>query len=288
MSNWTRNPFGSRLRGHQVLRRQAIDRCIVRPSFDRAMDQASSSASPSPGSARRCAIAAASRRFGASSLRRMCETWTLAVFTLDHERVGDLPVGVAAGDEREHLGLPRRQAEGLLQESLSIGRRSVRRGEIEPRTLGEQLELPSKRLRSCPSRDRVCRPQRHARLSARRASCDERLGLPPAAEGREGRRSSPSQVTAASDRRSGRATPRTRSYSASARACRPRVTRRVRTLAIVFLLEVEVPRRRPQRSRGRSSRRRRPFSAVGVWRERSRAGVGRRRLLRAGCRLGRR
>ena len=30
----------------------------------------------------RCAIAAASSRFGASSLRRMCETWTLAVLTL--------------------------------------------------------------------------------------------------------------------------------------------------------------------------------------------------------------
>jgi hypothetical protein len=34
------------------------------------------------GGARRCAIAAASRLFGASSFRRMCETWTLAVLTL--------------------------------------------------------------------------------------------------------------------------------------------------------------------------------------------------------------
>jgi hypothetical protein len=34
------------------------------------------------GGARRCAIAAASRLFGASSFLRMCETWTPAVFTL--------------------------------------------------------------------------------------------------------------------------------------------------------------------------------------------------------------
>ena len=37
---------------------------------------------PTCGGERRCAIAAASSRFGAPSLRRMCETWTLAVLTL--------------------------------------------------------------------------------------------------------------------------------------------------------------------------------------------------------------
>ena len=44
--------------------------------------QASRSGGPAGGGARRWAIAAASILFGAPSLRRMCETWTLTVLTL--------------------------------------------------------------------------------------------------------------------------------------------------------------------------------------------------------------
>ena len=60
-------------------------------------------------------MAAASSRFGAPSLRRMCETWTPAVRTLEHQGGRDLAVGVATGDESQDLRLPRRQAEDLLK-----------------------------------------------------------------------------------------------------------------------------------------------------------------------------
>ena len=102
---------------------------------------------------------------------------------------------------------------------LACGR--PRRGEIEPRALGEQLELAQQGLRSDPGCDGVCLPERYARLGAGRAGGDERLGLAPAAVGREGGRSRCSHVAAASDHDSGRATPRARSCSASARASQP-------------------------------------------------------------------
>ena len=48
-------------------------------------------------------------------------TWTLAVLTLMTSAVGDLAVGVAAGDEGQDLRLARRQAEDLLQALLRVG-----------------------------------------------------------------------------------------------------------------------------------------------------------------------
>ena len=152
----------------------------------------------------------------------MCETWTLAVLTLMTSVGGDLAVGVAAGDERQHLRLARRQAEDLLQALLARRATRVGRREIEPRALGEQLELAQQRLRSDPSRDGVRLPERHARLGAGGAGGDERLGLAPAAVGRErrafeplpGRRGLRPQPRAARS-------PRARSYSASARASQP-------------------------------------------------------------------
>ena len=118
----------------------------------------------------------------------MCETWTLAVLTLMTSAVGDLAVRVAAGDERQNLRLARRQPEELLQALLRRPAESASGGvEIEPRALGEQLELAQQGPRSDPSRDGVRLPERHARLGAGGAGGDERLGLAPAAVGREGR-----------------------------------------------------------------------------------------------------
>ena len=76
----------------------------------------------------------------------MCETWTLAVLTLITSVGGDLAVRVAAGDERQNLGLARGQSEDLLQALPRVGRLRGRRREIEPRALGEQLELAQQRL----------------------------------------------------------------------------------------------------------------------------------------------
>jgi hypothetical protein len=54
----------------------------------------------------RWATAAASPRPATPSLARILETWMLAVFGGDEQRLADLPVGSALGDQREHLSLP--------------------------------------------------------------------------------------------------------------------------------------------------------------------------------------
>jgi len=121
----------------------------------------------------------------------MWETCTPAVLTL-MTRVAaisraDLAVGVATGDEGQDLRLPRRQAEELPQALRSVGRPSVRRRELQPRALGEQLELPGQGRCSDPGRDGVRLPERPTCLGAGGAGGDQRLSLAPAAGGREGR-----------------------------------------------------------------------------------------------------
>ena len=132
-------------------------------------------------------MAAASTRFGASSLRRMCETCTPAVLTLITSVGGDLAVGEPAGDERQHFRLARREPEGLFEALRRVVWACLRWRQIEPRSLCKQLELVQQGLRSDPGRDGGCLPERHARLGAGRAGGDERLGLAPAAVGRERR-----------------------------------------------------------------------------------------------------
>jgi hypothetical protein len=105
----------------------------------------------------------------------------------DHQGRRDLAVGVAAGDEGQDLRLARREAEDLPQALGPVGRPGVRRSELQPSALGEQLELPSQGRCSDPSRDDVCLLEWPARLGAGGASGDQRLGLAPAAVGGERR-----------------------------------------------------------------------------------------------------
>jgi hypothetical protein len=58
----------------------------------------------------------------------------------DDERLGYLPVGVAAGDEAQDLALARSQPERLGEAVLAVCV-DVGRPEVEPRTSGEGLEL---------------------------------------------------------------------------------------------------------------------------------------------------
>ena len=140
----------------------------------------------------------------------------------DDERRRDLAVRVAAGDEGQHLRLARCQAESLRQ-ALPVDPVTASGGARSSRARwASSSSSRSRGLRPDPSRDGVRLPERHARLRAGRAGGDERLGLAPAAVGRERRAFEP--VPAPLRRpttRSGRATPRARSYSASARASQP-------------------------------------------------------------------
>ena len=106
----------------------------------------------------------------------------------DDERRGDLAVGVAAGDEGQDLRLARRQAEDLLQ-ALRLVRRLRLSGDARSSRARWASSSSSRSERPCsdPSGDGVRLAERHARLGARRAGGDERLGLAPAAVGREGR-----------------------------------------------------------------------------------------------------
>ena len=137
----------------------------------------------------------------------------------DHELGGDLAVGVAAGDERQHLRLARRQPEALLRGPASRG--VVRRRRRRDRAARVAASSSSSRSRGCaPIRAATaCASLSGALASARgRAGGDERLGLAPAAVGRERRAFELSQVAAASDQtRAGRRRA-ARSYSASASA----------------------------------------------------------------------
>jgi uncharacterized surface protein with fasciclin (FAS1) repeats len=75
----------------------------------------------------------------------------------DHQRGSDLAVGVAAGDEAEHLGLARRQPQQLPKPGASLGRGSWR-CEIQPCALGEPLNLILERPRPQPLGDGVGGP----------------------------------------------------------------------------------------------------------------------------------
>src|SRR5436305_3886225 len=99
----------------------------------------------------------------------------------DDEYRGDLAVGVAAGEEVQHLRLTCRKAEDLLWAVLLLGKRGLRRREIEPRALGEQLDLAEQRPGPYPGRDGVRLPQRHGRHGAGGAGRGERFGLAPTA-----------------------------------------------------------------------------------------------------------
>ena len=66
----------------------------------------------------------------------------------DDERGGDLAVRVAAGDEPENLGLAWCQAESLLESPWCVWRFGLRWRQVEPRALGEQVEVAQQRMRS--------------------------------------------------------------------------------------------------------------------------------------------
>jgi hypothetical protein len=86
----------------------------------------------------------------------------------DHQRRGDLAVGVATGHEAEDLGLARRQPQQLLEPGTLVGR-LARRCEIQPRALGEPLDLLPERPRAQPLRDGVGQPDRESGVSRGRA-----------------------------------------------------------------------------------------------------------------------
>ena len=78
-------------------------------------------------------------------------------------------------------GLPGGEAELRLQLLPRTRRRRLRLRELQARAVGEQLELGQQGTRADPRRDGVRLPHRDARVGARRAGGDERLGLPPSA-----------------------------------------------------------------------------------------------------------
>jgi hypothetical protein len=109
----------------------------------------------------------------------------------DDERVGDLTVRVATGDEcHHHLGLAPRQTEIFLR--VFLARVWWSGGEVEPRTLPEQLELSQQGRRADPCRESQgplarTRPTRllspgpsdaYARGCAREAVLQSSVGLP--------------------------------------------------------------------------------------------------------------
>ncbi len=108
-------------------------------------------------------------------------------FDADHERGGDLAVGIAPRDEPQDLGLSRSQAEGVRQAWLSVGGRRVGRIEIEPCALCEQLDLLQQGSCSHSSRDGMGFAEWQARFGAGCAGGHERFGLAPAAVGGERR-----------------------------------------------------------------------------------------------------
>jgi hypothetical protein len=97
----------------------------------------------------------------------------------DEQRLADLPVGPALGDQCEDLNLSLSQAKRGSRRRRLLGRRRhvLRFFEAEAATLDEQLDLAPQRSR--PERDcrLVGRPERGLGLLAGRASGKERLGL---------------------------------------------------------------------------------------------------------------
>src|SRR5205085_11561437 len=123
--------------------------------------------------------------------------------------------------EVQHLRLTCRKAEDLLWAVLLLGKRGLRRREIEPRALGEQLDLAEQRPGPYPGRDGVRLPQRHGRHGAGGAGRGERFGLAPTAVRHQRQALEPLPGLCALRPRLGPAGPPARSYSASARASHP-------------------------------------------------------------------
>ena len=98
----------------------------------------------------------------------------------NEQRLADLPVRPALGDQGEHLNLSPGQAKRGSWRRPHLGRRRrvLRFFEAEAAALGEQLDLAAQRCR--PERD--CRlvgcPERGLGLLAGPACGQERLGLP--------------------------------------------------------------------------------------------------------------
>ena len=174
----------------------------------------------------------------------------------DHELGGDLAVGEPAGDERQHLGLARGSARAAPPRRCSRLGSSRRRLEVEPRALGEQLELAQQRPRAEPRRDGVRLAERRGRVGARARR----------------RRRAPRPAASGSTRRAAGA----RAASHDAAACRPRIRPRARRG------RARARPRRPRARRRRSASRRRPRAAA--MRRARRAARGRARGRRRGGR----
>ena len=95
----------------------------------------------------------------------------------------------------------------------------LRSGEVEPRPLGEKLELAQQRRAPSRAATACACPQRRARLGAGRTGGDQRLRLRATGSRQRGAGAATGpRRRRRCDQGSGRAAPRTRSYSASASA----------------------------------------------------------------------
>ena len=117
----------------------------------------------------------------------MCETWTLAVLTLitSSAAISRLvrPWATRVSTSVSRGVSPRSSSRSCWR----VGGASSGGAEIEPRPLGQQLELALQGPGADAHGYGMCVPQRRGRLGAGRAGGDERLGLAPAAVGRDRR-----------------------------------------------------------------------------------------------------
>ena len=109
----------------------------------------------------------------------------------DDQRVGDFWVRVAASDESEDVDFSRGEAEGLVERL--VGRAGSRRARSSRARWASSSSLAQQR--ATPSRVAIaCASQRDGSGRAGCARGDERLGLAPAAVGRQHRAFEVSQV----------------------------------------------------------------------------------------------
>ena len=140
----------------------------------------------------------------------------------DDELVGDVGVGVAAGDEREDVDFARSEAEELRPARRRLVGRCGSGGARSSRARWASSSS-SRRSGSAPIRVATVCASRSGMLAggAGCAGGDERLGLAPAAIGRQRRAFEVLPRVGRVGPRVGRAGPWARSYSASARASQP-------------------------------------------------------------------